>query len=142
MVNKRDRKGRFAVNNHTTCTPEVVARICEHIRNGSSFLNAYEAEGIPKQTIDNWRVHAEKDEVKGIETVFTDAMDMLNQVKAGAKCLAEEAVYKGGSNWQSKARWLEAVDKQNWQKTQVLVGDKDNPVIIKEVVMVRPEEKG
>lgn len=118
-----------AVGRPTNCCPELADKVAVRILLGQQFLNAYRAEGVSKVNVSDWMEKGEKDLNDGKDTVYAYWFYTVDWAKAEAIGRAESKVYQGGKEWQSSARWLESADRLNWQRSSMLSGDVDKPLV-------------
>lgn len=97
----------------TKCTPEICARLAEHIREGAWLQTAARAEGIHPNTLANWEKWCEQGK-EPYARIFVD----VKRAEAEAECGAEKRVLQAPDGWQGAARWLESRRKRDWQRTE------------------------
>lgn len=98
----RKRAARTGEGRPTKCTPEMRARILEHIALGSPLEVCCYAAGVTSKTLYTWIKRAETQASQGLTTVYTQFLHDIKQVEADAV-----------------ARWLKtldlaALDPKNW----------------------------
>ena len=99
-------KGRW-----TTCTPELVDRVCDSMRHGALAATALRSIGMPKDTFYGWLANAERDKVEGNEdSPFLAFAAKVDQAYAQAEVELLQGIHDSTldrSQWQNKAWILE-----------------------------------
>lgn len=98
----------------TTCDVEIAGTLADRLIRGASLKSACEAEGLPRGTVDGWMRKGEDGETEPYATFRV----ILKTALGEAKCLAEQRVYDGKGAWQAAARWLESLDRDQWQRSE------------------------
>jgi len=95
------------------CTPKLVAKLADDIREGASLKNAAEAVGISERQLRHWRTWADE----GKEP-YASLVPVLKKAIGEAKAKAERRIARGELRWESSARWLESIDPDQWRRTE------------------------
>jgi hypothetical protein len=95
------------------CSTELMAEISRHLLAGASMKSTARSVGIDYSTLKRWLAW----EGEGKEP-FATLCAPLKKARYEAIGNAEQAGYEGKHGWQAKARWLESIYPEQWQRSR------------------------
>lgn len=121
-------------------TPEVTDTICQYIRAGSYMVQAANAAGVAKRTVNIWLKHAEESREKNVVDRYTEFADAVELAIAEAEA-RDVAVISNAAmhDWKAAAWLLEKKYPKRWgSRREIELTGKDGAPVVPGVVILPP----